>query len=131
MKNIIIGLSGLVILLIGIFLYVKIKDNDSIDNLNIAVENHRAGTEQLLGELAGLKNQLTIYESTVRELEQYNTELGNKLRESERQIEELAGIIESSIIATETIKEINSEFGNTITDSLSIIRELEEYNFTE
>ena len=131
MKKIIIGLVGLLILLIGIFIYVKINDNNSIDAFNIAVENHRAGTEQLLTENTELKKQLTIYESTIRELEQRSVELGNTLAEAERYNEESARIIEDSIITTEAIKEIDTEFKNTIADSLSIIGELEEYDFAE
>ena len=124
MKNIIIGLVGLIILISGIFIYVKIQDNNSIDNLNIAVENYRTGTEQLLNEIAELGKQLIIYESIIIEAENRNTELGNILTESAKEIER-------SINSTERIEDINSEFENTIKDSLSIIRELREYDFTE
>ena len=124
MKNILIGLIGLLILLIGVFAYVKIEDNNSIDNLNIAVENYRTGTEQLLNEIAELGKQLIIYESIIIEAENRNTELGNILTESAKEIER-------SINSTERIKDIASEFENTIKDSLSIIEELREYDFTE
>ena len=124
MKKIIIGLVGLLILLIGIFIYVKIQDNNSIDSLNIAVENYRTGTEQLLDEIAELGKQLIIYESIIIEAENRNTELGNILTESAKEIER-------SINSTERIKDIASEFENTIKDSISIIEELREYDFTE
>lgn len=124
MKNILIGLIGLLILIIGIFVYVKIKDNNSIDALNITVENYRTGTEQLLNEIAELGKQLIIYESIIIEAENRNTELGNILTESAKEIER-------SINSTERIEDINSEFENTIKDSISIIEELREYDFTE
>ena len=124
MKNIIIGLVGLIILISGIFIYVKIQDNNSIDALNITVENYRTGTEQLLNEIAELGKQLIIYESIIIEAENRNTELGNILTESAKEIER-------SINSTERIKDIASEFENTIKDSISIIEELREYDFTE
>ncbi|KKN63354.1 hypothetical protein LCGC14_0503020 [marine sediment metagenome] len=124
MKNIIIGLVGLIILISGIFIYVKIQDNNSIDALNIAVENYRTGTEQLLDEIAELGKQLIIYESIIIKAENRNTELGNILNESAKEIER-------SINSTERIKDITSEFENAVKDSLSIIEELREYDFTE
>jgi len=124
MKKIIIGLIGLIILIVGIFVYVKIQDNNSIDNLNIAVENYRAGTERLLAEITGIRKQLDIYESTIREAELRNSELGSILNESTREIER-------SIESAARIKETDSEFENAIKDCLSIIRELREYNITE
>ncbi len=135
MKNIIIGLVGLLILLIGIFVYVKIKDNDSIDNLNIAIENNRAGTEQLLGDFTELKEQLDIYASRIAEIEQRNSELGNILARSEQYSAELEQQltrgIESSLTHTSELSNINSRIENGFEESLQIIRELEEYDFGE
>ena len=129
MKNIIFGL--VVILLAGVFIYVKIKDSDSINSLNIAVENHRTGTEQLLRDITEIGKQLTISESIRKELELVITEIGKQLTEAENRIKEHTGTIESSIDTAGTIKEIDSEFRNTIKESLSIIGELKEYDFRE
>ena len=124
MKNIIIGLVGLLILLIGVFIYVKIKDNDSIDNLNIAVENYSAGTEQLLGELTELRKQLDLYETIILELERANQELTIKLGELENSIT-------SGLSNLDELSRIDTEFEKTIEESLEIIRQLREYGFTE
>ena len=124
MKNTNLIFIGIIILIVGVFIYVKIQDSNSIDNLNIAVENYRTGTEQLLAEITELGNQLIIYESVIREAELRNSELGNILNESTREIER-------SIESAARIKETDSEFENAIKDCLSIIRELREYNITE
>ncbi len=130
-KNIGIIFIGLFILLLGVFIYVKISDNNTIDSINTTIANYESGTEQLLAENTGLKKQLIIYDAVIRELEQRSIELGNTLAEAERYNEESARIIEDSIIATKAIKEIDTEFRNTIEDSLSIIGELEEYDFAK
>lgn len=124
MRNIIIGLIGLIILLVGAFIYVKIKDNNSIDNLNIAVENNSAGTEQLLGELTELREQVDLYETTILELERTNQELAIKLGG-------LGNSITSGLSNLDELSKIDIEFERTIEESLKIIRQLREYSYTE
>lgn len=126
-QRVIIVLIIALVIITGVFTYVKIKDNSYIDTIDSTITSYKSRNEKLIRDLDAIRVEAETYVDSIRELEQKNRELGSKLEAIKKRSMQLESLISGSISITRDISSDNQNLENSIRESLEIVEKLKVY----